>query len=172
MSSHQGPRLPYFLHVKRFSSVDQAFETPMDTLLYKQVKVPLAELLGGHLYSQRTVTHSGYTIGKLGWHTQNYTDFFSLVFQELHEVVNLNSACFVLPHPIVAVLTDDDVCFSDVEICLDEGGYVLPLSHWEHTHRRQDTFCTDNYFHVEPNENAQSLTCLELREHNNPDCFS
>ncbi|XP_069554554.1 FAST kinase domain-containing protein 3, mitochondrial-like isoform X2 [Brachyistius frenatus] len=42
-----GPRLPFFLHVKRFSSADQAFETPMDRLLYKQVKGPLAELLGG-----------------------------------------------------------------------------------------------------------------------------
>ncbi|XP_049450712.1 FAST kinase domain-containing protein 3, mitochondrial-like [Epinephelus fuscoguttatus] len=57
-----GPRLPYFLHVKRFSSVDQAFETPMESLLYRQVKGPLTELLGGTFYSTRTFTPSGYTI--------------------------------------------------------------------------------------------------------------
>lgn len=69
---HQGPRLPYFLHVKKFSSADQAFETPMESLLYKQVKGPLTRLLGGRFYSTRTLTHCGYTIGKyramgLGW---------------------------------------------------------------------------------------------------------
>ncbi|XP_070771447.1 FAST kinase domain-containing protein 3, mitochondrial-like [Enoplosus armatus] len=87
-----GPRLPYFLHVKRFSSVDQAFETPMESLLYKEVKGPLTQLLGGKFYSTRIFTHSGYTI--------------------------------------------------DVEICLDEKGYVLPLSQWEHTYRRM-ALCLD-----------------------------
>ncbi|XP_068557658.1 FAST kinase domain-containing protein 3, mitochondrial-like [Cebidichthys violaceus] len=87
-----GPRLPYFLHVKRFSSVDQAFETPMESLLYKQVKGPLTELLGGKLYSTRIFTPSGYTI--------------------------------------------------DVEMCLDEKGYVLPLSQWDHTYRRM-ALCLD-----------------------------
>ncbi|XP_044073844.1 FAST kinase domain-containing protein 3, mitochondrial-like [Siniperca chuatsi] len=57
-----GPRLPYFLHVKRFSSVDQAFEIPMESLLYKEVKGPLTQLLGGKFYSTRIITHSGYTI--------------------------------------------------------------------------------------------------------------
>ncbi|XP_070832592.1 FAST kinase domain-containing protein 3, mitochondrial-like [Chaetodon trifascialis] len=85
-SYYRGPRLPHFLHVKTFSSVDEAFETPMESLLYKCVKDPLMELLGGKFYSTRIRTHSGYTI--------------------------------------------------DVEICLDENGYVLPLSQWEHTHRR------------------------------------
>ncbi|TNN88772.1 hypothetical protein EYF80_001104 [Liparis tanakae] len=33
--------LPYFLHVKGFPSVDQAFETPMESLLYKWAKGPL-----------------------------------------------------------------------------------------------------------------------------------
>ncbi|XP_028447534.1 FAST kinase domain-containing protein 3, mitochondrial-like [Perca flavescens] len=32
-----GPRLPFFLHVKKFSSANQAFETPMESLLYKQM---------------------------------------------------------------------------------------------------------------------------------------
>ncbi|CAN9497926.1 unnamed protein product [Ophioblennius macclurei] len=61
-SYYWGPRLPFFLHVKRFSSVDQAFETPMETLLYKQVKGPLEQLLGGRLYSTRVFSHRGYTI--------------------------------------------------------------------------------------------------------------
>ncbi|XP_037646662.1 FAST kinase domain-containing protein 3, mitochondrial-like [Sebastes umbrosus] len=87
-----GPRLPYFPLVKRFSSVDQAFETPMESLLYKRVKGPLTQLLGGKFYSTRIFTHSGYTI--------------------------------------------------DVEICLDEKGYVLPLSQWDHTYRRM-ALCLD-----------------------------
>lgn len=62
--TRQGPRLPYFLHVKKFSSVDQAFETPMDSLLYKLVRGPLTELLGGNIYSTRTATPCGYTVGK------------------------------------------------------------------------------------------------------------
>lgn len=61
----QGPRLPYFLHVNRFSSMDEAFETPMDRLLYKQVNRPLTQLLGGRFYSTRIFTPSGYTIGEL-----------------------------------------------------------------------------------------------------------
>ncbi|XP_073330116.1 FAST kinase domain-containing protein 3, mitochondrial-like [Pagrus major] len=85
-SYYRGPRLPCVLHVKKFSSVDHAFETPMDSLLYKQVKGPLTELLGGHFYSTKVFTHGGYTI--------------------------------------------------DVEICLDERGYVLPLSQWDYTYRR------------------------------------
>ncbi|XP_041663705.1 FAST kinase domain-containing protein 3, mitochondrial-like [Cheilinus undulatus] len=95
-----GPRLPYSLHVKKFSSVDQAFETPMDTLFYRQIKKPLTQLLGGQFYSTRVFTHSGYTV--------------------------------------------------DVEICLDENGYILPLSQWEHTYRRlalclddQNRFCSN-----------------------------
>ncbi|XP_031714489.1 FAST kinase domain-containing protein 3, mitochondrial-like [Anarrhichthys ocellatus] len=87
-----GPRLPFFLHVKKFSSMDQAFETPMESLLYKQVKGPLTELLGGTFYSTRIFTPSGYTI--------------------------------------------------DVEMCLDEKGYVLPLSQWDHTYRRM-ALCLD-----------------------------
>lgn len=94
-----GPRLPYFFHVKRFSSVDEAFETPMEGLLYKHVKGPLTELLGGTFYSTRVFT-SGYTI--------------------------------------------------DVELCLDENGYVLPTSQWDQTHRRmalfldgQNRFCSN-----------------------------
>ncbi|XP_042350852.1 FAST kinase domain-containing protein 3, mitochondrial-like [Plectropomus leopardus] len=95
-----GPRLPYGLHVKKFSSLDQAFETPMENLFYKQVKGPLTELLGGKLFSTKILTPYGYTI--------------------------------------------------DVEICLDEQGYVLPLSQWEHTYRRmalcldgQNRFCSN-----------------------------
>ncbi|KAM3607703.1 uncharacterized protein V6R79_012275 [Siganus canaliculatus] len=87
-----GPRLPYFFHMKKFSSVDHAFETPMESLLYKQVKGPLTELLGGRFYSTRIFTQGGYTI--------------------------------------------------DVEICLDEKGYVLPVSQWDHTYRRM-ALCLD-----------------------------
>lgn len=72
--SHQGPRLPYFLHVKKFSSVDQAFETPMDSLLYKLVRGPLTELLGGNLYSPRTATPCGYTVGK---HEESHQELHS-----------------------------------------------------------------------------------------------
>ena len=61
----QGPRLPYFFHVKKFSSMDQAFETPMEGLLYKHVKGPLTQLLGGKFYSTKIFTPSGYTVGKL-----------------------------------------------------------------------------------------------------------
>uniref|UniRef100_UPI0037E83090 FAST kinase domain-containing protein 3, mitochondrial-like n=1 Tax=Semicossyphus pulcher TaxID=241346 RepID=UPI0037E83090 len=95
-----GPRLPSSLHVKRFSSVDQAFETPMESLLYRHVKGPLTELLGGKFYSPRIFTHSGYTV--------------------------------------------------DVEIYLDENGYILPPSQWDHTYRRvalcldgQSRFCSN-----------------------------
>ncbi|KAM6978375.1 FAST kinase domain-containing protein 3, mitochondrial-like [Tautogolabrus adspersus] len=95
-----GPRLPYSLHVKKFSSWDQAFETPMESLFYRQVKGPLILLLGGKFYSTRIFTHSGYTV--------------------------------------------------DVEICLDENGYILPPSQWDNTHRRlalcldgQNRFCSN-----------------------------
>ncbi|XP_029935996.1 FAST kinase domain-containing protein 3, mitochondrial-like [Myripristis murdjan] len=99
-ASYKGPRLPYYLHVKRFSSVDQAFETPMESYLYKRVRGPLTNLLGGQFYSTRVFTVSGYTI--------------------------------------------------DVELCLDEEGFVLPLSQWDHTYRRmalcldgQNRFCSN-----------------------------
>uniref|UniRef100_A0AAQ5Z758 RAP domain-containing protein n=1 Tax=Amphiprion ocellaris TaxID=80972 RepID=A0AAQ5Z758_AMPOC len=98
-----GPRLPFYLHVKKFSSADQAFETPMEYLLYKQVKGPLAQLLGGRFYSTRIFTQNGYTI--------------------------------------------------DVEICLDENGFVLPLSQWDHTYKRialcldgQNRFCSNTKY--------------------------
>lgn len=61
---HQGPRLPFDLHMKNFSTVDQAFETPMDSLLYRGVKGPLAKLLGGKLYYTRVVIQCGYILGK------------------------------------------------------------------------------------------------------------
>ncbi|XP_041857042.1 FAST kinase domain-containing protein 3, mitochondrial-like isoform X2 [Melanotaenia boesemani] len=93
-----GPRLPFFLHVKKFSSVDQVFETPMDSLLYKQVRGPLAQLLGGKFFYTRIFAPIGYTI--------------------------------------------------DVEICLDENGFILPMPQWEHTYKRialcldgQNRFC-------------------------------
>ncbi|XP_018539360.1 FAST kinase domain-containing protein 3, mitochondrial [Lates calcarifer] len=97
---YRGPRLPHALHVLRFSSVDQAFETPMESLLYKHVKGPLTQLLGGKFFSTSILTPTGYTI--------------------------------------------------DVEICLDEKGYVLPLSQWDHTYKRmalcldgQNRFCSN-----------------------------
>lgn len=52
--------------MKNFSSVDQAFETPMDSLLYKWVKGPLAKLLGGKFYYTRIAIQCGYTLGKHG----------------------------------------------------------------------------------------------------------
>ncbi|KAG7241733.1 hypothetical protein INR49_025198 [Caranx melampygus] len=99
-----GPRLPQFLYVKKFSSVDQAFETPMDSLLYRHIRGPLTQLLGGKLYSTKVFTPSGYII--------------------------------------------------DVEICLDEEGYVLPLSQWEHTYRRL-ALCLDG--HIRFCSNTQHL---------------
>ncbi|XP_030643395.1 FAST kinase domain-containing protein 3, mitochondrial-like [Chanos chanos] len=98
---YQGPRLPYYYHVKKFASGDQLFETPMDSYLYRQIKGPLCKLLGGKdKFSTRAFTHNGYTI--------------------------------------------------DVEISMDENGYVLPLTQWDQTHRRtalcldgQDRFCTN-----------------------------
>lgn len=51
--------------MKRFSSVDQAFEVPMDNVLYKQVRGLLERLLGGKFYSTKVFSHSGYTIGKV-----------------------------------------------------------------------------------------------------------
>nr|XP_046260406.1 FAST kinase domain-containing protein 3, mitochondrial-like [Scatophagus argus]XP_046260407.1 FAST kinase domain-containing protein 3, mitochondrial-like [Scatophagus argus] len=91
-SSYWGPRLPHFPHMKKFSSVDEAFETPMESLLYKQVKRSLTKLLGGKFYSTKILTPTGYTI--------------------------------------------------DVEICLDDKGYVLPLSQWDHTYKRM-ALCLD-----------------------------
>ncbi|XP_069009735.1 FAST kinase domain-containing protein 3, mitochondrial-like isoform X2 [Embiotoca jacksoni] len=75
----------------------------MDRLLYKQVKGPLAELLGGKFYSTRVVSATGYTV--------------------------------------------------DVEICLDEMGFVLPLSQWDCTYKRialcldgQNRFCSNTQY--------------------------
>lgn len=65
MPPPQGPRLPTALHVKSFWSMDEAFETPVDQLLYQRVRRPLTKLLGGKFYSPRTFTPSGYTIGEL-----------------------------------------------------------------------------------------------------------
>ncbi|XP_043987330.1 FAST kinase domain-containing protein 3, mitochondrial-like isoform X1 [Gambusia affinis] len=95
-----GPRLPFSLHVKKFSSLDQAFESPMETLLYRQVKGPLMQLLGGKYFFARVFTPIGYTV--------------------------------------------------DVEICLDENGFILPQSQWESTNKRialcldgQSRFCAN-----------------------------
>ncbi|XP_008291746.1 FAST kinase domain-containing protein 3-like [Stegastes partitus] len=95
-----GPRLSFYHHVRTFSSADQAFETPMENLLYRQVRGPLAQLLGGRFYSTRIFTHNGYTV--------------------------------------------------DVELCLDEKGFVLPPSQWDHTYKRialcvdgQNRFCNN-----------------------------
>lgn len=63
---HQGPRLPCVLHMKNFSSVDQALETPMDSHLYRWVKRPLAKLLGGKFFYTRIKIQCGYTLGKHG----------------------------------------------------------------------------------------------------------
>ncbi|XP_055734501.1 FAST kinase domain-containing protein 3, mitochondrial-like isoform X1 [Salvelinus fontinalis] len=101
--TYRGPRLPYHLHVKKFSSMDHSFESPVESYLYNQVKGPLNKLLEGKTYySTRVFTQPGYTI--------------------------------------------------DVEICLDEEGFVLPLSQWDHTHRRialcldaQDRFCSNTH---------------------------
>ncbi|XP_062312807.1 FAST kinase domain-containing protein 3, mitochondrial-like [Osmerus eperlanus] len=98
---YRGRRLPYDYHIKKFSSVDHSFETPMDRYLYSQVKGPLSTLLGGKdHYTTRVFTQTGYTI--------------------------------------------------DLEINLDEDGFVLPLSQWEHTQRRmalcldgKDRFCSN-----------------------------
>ncbi|CAB1328596.1 unnamed protein product [Coregonus sp. 'balchen'] len=100
---YRGPRLPYHLHVRKFSSIDHSFESPIEGYLYNQVKGPLNKLLGGKTYySTKVFTQPGYTI--------------------------------------------------DVEICLDEEGFVLPLSQWDHTHRRialcldaQDRFCSNTH---------------------------
>nr|XP_029134000.1 LOW QUALITY PROTEIN: FAST kinase domain-containing protein 3, mitochondrial-like [Labrus bergylta] len=88
------------LHVKKFSSEDWAFETPVESLFYRRIKGPLILLLGGKLYSSRILTPSGYTV--------------------------------------------------DVEICLDENGYILPPSRWDNVHRRlalcldgQNRFCSN-----------------------------
>lgn len=83
---YRGARLPNSHRIKNFSTVDQAFETPMEGFLYKQVKGPLQQLLGGKFYTTMTYTHIGYTL--------------------------------------------------DVEICLDENGFVLLPSQWDHTTRR------------------------------------
>ncbi|KAM8855972.1 LOW QUALITY PROTEIN: FAST kinase domain-containing protein 3, mitochondrial-like [Spinachia spinachia] len=85
-SYYWGQMLPFFLHAKSFSSVDEAFETPMESSLYKQVKGPLTEMLGGRFYNTRVLTPIGYKI--------------------------------------------------DVEICLDQNGYVLPPFQWDHTYKR------------------------------------
>ena len=62
--SFQGRRLPYYYHMKKFSSGDHSFETPMDRYLYSQVKGPLSTLLGGKdHYTTRVFTQTGYTIG-------------------------------------------------------------------------------------------------------------
>lgn len=50
--------------MKRFSSVGQAFETPMEGPLYKLVQGPLTELLGGTEFSTGTTSSCGYTVGK------------------------------------------------------------------------------------------------------------
>ncbi|CAG5865403.1 unnamed protein product [Menidia menidia] len=99
-TNYWGPRLPFFLRIKKFSSMDQAFETPMESMLYKQVRGPLDVLLGGKFFSTRVLTPLGYTI--------------------------------------------------DVELCLDENGFILPLSQWEQTHKRialcldgQNRFCSN-----------------------------
>ncbi|XP_074551079.1 FAST kinase domain-containing protein 3, mitochondrial-like [Halichoeres trimaculatus] len=96
---YRGAKLPNSFHMRKFSSVDQAFETPMEGLFYKQVKRPLTELLGGKLFTIKVFVNSGYTV--------------------------------------------------DVEICLDENGYVLPPTQWDHTTRRialcldgQSRFCS------------------------------
>ncbi|XP_015251820.1 PREDICTED: FAST kinase domain-containing protein 3-like [Cyprinodon variegatus] len=81
-----GPKLPFFLHMKKFSSPDQAFESPMETLLYRQVTGPLVQLLGGKFFSTRVFTSIGYTV--------------------------------------------------DLEISVDENGFILPQSQWEHTYKR------------------------------------
>ncbi|XP_056144877.1 FAST kinase domain-containing protein 3, mitochondrial-like [Lampris incognitus] len=91
---YRGCRLPNNLQLKKFSSIGQAFETPMDRFFYNQVKRPLIKLLGERYYNTRVSTSSGYTV--------------------------------------------------DVELCLDEEGFVLPPFQWENTHRRL-ALCLDGH---------------------------
>ncbi|KAM8858191.1 FAST kinase domain-containing protein 3, mitochondrial-like [Synchiropus picturatus] len=95
-SAYWGPRLPPALHTTSFSSVDEALETPLDLMLYRQVRAPLTELLGGRCFLAERLTPCGYTI--------------------------------------------------DVELCLDERGYVLPRSQWRQAHRRV-ALCLDGEKH-------------------------
>ncbi|KAM6970552.1 FAST kinase domain-containing protein 3, mitochondrial-like [Aplochiton taeniatus] len=60
--SYRGPRLPYFLHAKKFSSADHCFEAPMESYLFNQIRGPLSALLGGKFYSTRVSTPAGYTV--------------------------------------------------------------------------------------------------------------
>ncbi|XP_053732743.1 FAST kinase domain-containing protein 3, mitochondrial-like [Synchiropus splendidus] len=95
-TGYWGPRLPPALHTRSFSSVDEALETPLDVMLYRQVRAPLTELLGGRCFLAERLTPCGYTI--------------------------------------------------DVELCLDERGYVLPRSQWQQAHRRV-ALCLDGEKH-------------------------
>ncbi|KAG9339536.1 hypothetical protein JZ751_023679 [Albula glossodonta] len=89
--SYQGPSLPYRYRVKKFSSLENSFESPMDRHLFSKVKGPLKELLGEPNYFMTSVfTQNGYTV--------------------------------------------------DVEMSLDENGFIIPLSHWEQTHTRMALF--------------------------------
>lgn len=95
----------------------RSLETPVDAHLYNSVKTGLVDLLGSRSYfGSKVLTPYCYTLGN----THIQTAFFLL---NLSHSLPLKDLTFVVA-PV------------DVEIKVDEGGYVLPASQNDEVYKR------------------------------------
>lgn len=107
----QGPRLLPKYRIKSFHMPGRCLETPVDPHLYNAVKTGLIDLLGARsFFGSKVLTPYCYTLGNR------------------HSVVYL----------VMLSCTKGLIFFSfaDVEMKLDEDGYVLPASHVDDVYKR------------------------------------
>lgn len=115
--SPQGPRLLPKYRVKSFLVPGCSLETPVDIHLYNSVKSGLVDFLGARSYfGSKVLTPYCYTLGNTHTHTR---------------AADLNVSCSLPTTGLTFVFAP-----VDVEIKLDEEGYVLPASHNDEVYKR------------------------------------
>lgn len=121
----QGPRLSPKFRVKSFLASGQSLETHVDPQFYNAVKSGLVDLLGARSYfASRVLTPYCYTLGK---------DDTPSVTLKIVQQSTSDTNTFLWLRICQYFL----VCISaDIEIKLDEEGYVLPACHSEEVHKR------------------------------------
>lgn len=107
----QGPKLHPNYCIKSFHMSGRSLETPVDPHLYNTVRTGLVDLLGARSYfGSKVLTPYCYTLGNI----RHHCCFYLVYFQK--------ASCF---------FSD-----ADVEMKLNEDGYVLPARHVDDVYKR------------------------------------
>ncbi len=126
----KGPRLSPKFQVKSFLASGQSLETPVEPHFYNAVKSALVDLLGAQSYfASRVLTPYCYTLGTY-YETMLVLKLHSCKFLTPTHVNLLVGISLWLYMPLFSRL------YADIEIKLDEEGYVLPASHSDEVHKR------------------------------------